>query len=98
MIYPKSVNKGDTIKLISPSNGTNKTKLRQLDSAIEVLKSRGFNIEEDKYTRCSNNGISSDSFSRANELNESFLDSSKALIAVSGGDFINQIIDKLEYS
>ncbi|MBR4618571.1 MAG: LD-carboxypeptidase [Bacilli bacterium] len=97
MIYPSSIQKGDNITLISPSNGLYDSKLLELDKSIEVLQRYGYNIVEDNYTRNSTMGCSSDRMSRAKELNKSFNDNSKVLIAVSGGDFINQIMDKLQF-
>ena len=90
MIYPNKLLRGDLIKIISPSNGIIKTKkIEKLELAEEYLISKGFKWEEDKYVRCSINGVSSDKQNRANELNDSIINKKvKALIACSGGDFL----------
>ena len=98
MIYPNKLKKGDIIKIISPSNGVTGKKIEELDRAINYLKKNGYLIIEDKYTRFSNYGVSADKYSRARELNNSFLDNSAALIAVSGGNFINQIMDIIDFN
>ncbi len=97
MIYPSSINKGDIIKIISPSNGIKESKLIKLDKAINNLNKYGFKVIEDNYTRFSNYGVSTSKENRILELNNSFSDDSKALIAVSGGDFINEIMPKLKF-
>lgn len=97
MIYPNSLKRGDIIKVISPSNGTKSNKLEQLDSAINVLTSLGYKVIEDKFTRVSFNGASANRELRVRELNNSFEDNSNALIAASGGDFINQIMNDADF-
>ena len=34
MIYPKKINKNDTIEIISPSNGVKSKKIKELEKAI----------------------------------------------------------------
>ena len=99
MIYPNKLNKGDLIKIISPSNGVKKTKIKKLKKAEEYLKSRGFNVEEDEYVRCSVNGVSADAKERAKELNRAIMDKkSKALISCSGGDYLIQILNLIKFN
>ena len=59
MIFPNALNEGDTIKIISPSNGVKEKDINYLDRAIKYLNSKGFNTLEDKYVRQSINGMSS---------------------------------------
>lgn len=96
MIFPNALNEGDTIKIISPSNGVKEKDINYLDGAIKYLNSKGFNTLEDKYVRQSINGMSSLAKNRAKELNKAFNDPKcNALIACSGGDFLIQVFEYL---
>ncbi|MDO4962680.1 MAG: LD-carboxypeptidase [bacterium] len=97
MIYPKPLKTGEIIKLIAPSNGLKESKLKDLESVISIFKTKGYKVIEDKNIRHSQNGVSASIASRVSELNVSLADDSRVLIAVSGGDFINQIMDKIDY-
>ena len=48
MIYPKKVNKNDTIEIISPSNGVKSEKIKKLEKALKKLNSYGYKVIEDK--------------------------------------------------
>lgn len=97
MIYPKPLKTGEIIKLIAPSNGLKESKLKDLESVISIFETKGYKVIEDKNIRHSQNGVSASIASRVSELNVSLADDSRVLIAVSGGDFINQIMDKIDY-
>lgn len=99
MIYPKSINRGDRIEIISPSNGVKKKKMAKFENAISTLRDYGFDICEDKYVRCSFNGVSSSAYNRAQEFNSAVNNSSiKAMIACSGGDYIIQILKLIDFN
>lgn len=94
MIYPNKINNTELIKIISPSNGVKSTKIPTLEKAISVLKKYNFDVCEDKYVRCSSNGVSASAEKRADELKDAILDTNiKGLVACSGGDYIIQILD-----
>lgn len=98
MIYPNKLSDGDIIKIISPSNGVKEKKHTELDKAEDFLKSKGFTVKEDKYVRNSNHGMSAEANDRVAELNDAICDKkSKALIACSGGDYLVQILHKLNF-
>lgn len=98
MIYPESLKNGDTIKIISPSNGVKSKKIGLYDKGINNLTNEGFNIIEDKYVRNSVNGVSSLAENRSKELNEAIINKDiKALIACSGGDYLIQILNLIKF-
>ena len=98
MIYPKKVNKNDTIEIISPSNGVKSEKIKKLEKALKKLNSYGYKVIEDKYVRNTENGVSSSAFNRSIELNNAIKNKEiKALIACSGGDFLVQIMDLIKF-
>lgn len=98
MIYPNKLEKNDTIEIISPSNGVNCNKIKDYEKAVEKLTSYGFKVVADKYVRNSVNGVSSNAQNRARELNHAITNkNTKALIACSGGDYLFQILDLIEF-
>lgn len=99
MIYPKKLKENDIIEIISPSNGVKSKKIKKFEKAVENLNSYGFNVIEDKYVRNSENGVSSSAFNRSVELNKAIRDTDvKALIACSGGDYLVQILDLINFN
>ena len=100
MIYPQQLNKGDLITIISPSNGiTKQKKINELDKAIQYLEKEGYIVEEDKYVRNSEKGASSTAIRRAEELNRVINNKkAKALIACSGGNYLIEILDYVDFS
>ena len=98
MIYPKKINKNDTIEIISPSNGVKSKKIKELEKAIERLNSYGYKVVEDRYVRNTENGVSSSAFNRSIELNNAIQNREiKALFACSGGDYLVQIMDLISF-
>ena len=98
MIYPKRLEQNDTIEIISPSNGVESKKMKKYEKAVEKLKSFGFKVVEDKYVRNSENGVSSSAYNRSIELKKAISDKNiKALIACSGGDYLIQILELLNF-
>ncbi len=99
MIYPKKLKENDIIEIISPSNGVKSKKIKKLEKALKNLNSYGFKVIEDKYVRNSKNGVSSSAFNRSVELNKAISDINvKALIACSGGDYLVQILDFINFN
>ena len=99
MIYPKELKENDIIEIISPSNGVKSNKIKCLEKAIENLNSYGFKIIEDKYVRNSENGVSSTAFNRSFEFNKAIKNTNvRALIACSGGDYLIQIMNLIEFN
>lgn len=99
MIYPKKLKENDIIEIISPSNGVKIKKIKKYEKAIENLNSYGFNIIEDKYVRNSEHGVSSSAFNRSFEFNKAVKETDvKALVACSGGDYLIQIMDLINFN
>lgn len=98
MIYPKKINKNDTIEIISPSNGVKSKKIKKFEKAVEKLNSYGYKVVEDRYVRNTENGVSSSAFNRSVELNNAIKNKEiKTLIACSGGDYLVQILDLISF-
>ncbi len=99
MIYPKFLNKHDTIGVTAPSDGiTDEVKLKRLDNAIKNFDSRGFNIKETPNVRCSIKGRSSSSKERARELEELYeAKDVKAIITSGGGDFLLEMLSEVDF-
>ena len=96
MNYPKWLEKGDKIAIVSPSNGVVKEKkLSLLDLSKEYFINNGFDVIEDKYVRCSVNGESATAIKRSLELKKYLKDDTSAIITVSGGDYCIEILDYL---
>lgn len=96
MNYPKWLEKGDRIAVVSPSNGVVKEKkLSLLGSSKNYFISNGFDVIEDKYTRCSVNGESAPAIKRSLELKKYLKDDTSAIITVSGGDYCLEVLDYL---
>ena len=99
MIYPKRLKENDIIEIISPSNGVKSKKIEIFEKAVKKLNSYGFKVIEDKYVRNSENGVSSSAFNRSIELNNTIKNTDvKALIACSGGDYLVQIMDLINFN
>jgi len=98
MKYPNKLVGGNTIAIISPSNGLNKEReITLLENAEKKLEKCGFNVIEDKYVRCSEKGVSTSAIERANEfLNVVSNKSIDAMITVTGGDFLLEILEYIE--
>lgn len=99
MIYPKFINKGDTIGVPAPSDGiTEIGKLKRLDFAIENIKSRGYNIVETESVRKSIKGRSTNSENQAKELEELYTNKDvTSIICVAGGDFLIEILPFINF-
>ena len=100
MIYPNKLLRNDLIEIISPSDGIiDSKKTKKLVLAIKYLCSNGFNVIEDSNVRKSVNGVSACPKKRADEFNKAVNNKSvKALIACSGGNFLIQMLDYINFS
>ena len=99
MFYPKKIKKGDTIEIISPSNGISKKNIINLNKAIDYLEKCGFNVIEDSNVRNNKNGVSADKNIRALELNKAFKNNkSSLLLACTGGDYCINILDLVNFN
>ncbi|MBR3162211.1 MAG: LD-carboxypeptidase [Bacilli bacterium] len=99
MIYPKFLHNNSTIGITAPSDGKiDKLDLIRLDNAYNKLKELGYNITETKSVRNSINGRSSDSQTRALELEELYNNNDvDIIISASGGEFMMEVLPYIDY-
>ncbi len=96
MITPKYLNKGDTIGTTACSCGVLE-KIDKYEKSNKNIKSLGFDILETPNVRTSGI-VSSDPVTRAKELESLYKDSNvKAIAITSGGDFLIDMLDKVNY-
>lgn len=95
MIYPKKLNAGAVIGLVSPSSAISQ---ERLDSCKKALKNMGFSIKLSDNI-CSDKGgyMAGDEKERARWINEMFADPEiDAIFCVRGGDGGNRVIPYLD--
>ena len=99
MIYPKNLKKGDFIGVTATSDGfSSETDLVRLESGIKHFEELGYPVITTENVRKSHKGRSSDSSVRAQELTELFQKPEvNAVIAASGGDYLVEMLSKLDF-
>ena len=99
MNYPENLKIGDTIGICAPSAGiTNPEKIEKLDLAIKALEDMGYKVIETESVRKDENGRSASSEKRAQEFMELLEnDEVKLIIFASGGDFLCEMLDCLDF-
>ena len=99
MNYPENLKIGDTIGICAPSSGIVKPhKILRLEPAIEQLKLMGYNVIETASVRKDEKGRSASAQKRAQEFMELLEnDEVKLIIFASGGDFLCEMIDYLDF-
>ncbi len=94
MIYPKFLNKGDTIGICAPSSGIDEGDTR-FDVSLNRFKDEGYNIVETANVRTGMTP-SSDVTTRAKEFNELMAnDNIDFIFSASGGDYLMEILPYL---
>lgn len=98
MKYPKYLKSGDTIAILSPSNGLVKEKkIELLEKAKARLKQQNYTIIEDQNTRSSKKGESAPAIERAKEFDKTMANKNiNAIITSTGGDFLLEILDYID--
>ncbi|MET0517340.1 MAG: LD-carboxypeptidase [Burkholderiaceae bacterium] len=95
-IYPKRLQPGDTVALVSPANATYERE--PIEIAIESLQALGFKVKESPGLRARWGKFGGTDAQRAASINEMFADDSVAgLIAMTGGSGCNRIVDQIDY-
>ncbi len=99
MNYPEYLKKGDYIGICAPSSGiTEPHKIERLNFAIETLESMGYKVIETASVRKEENGRSASAQKRAEEFMELLEnDEVKLIISATGGDFLCEMIDYLDF-
>lgn len=97
MIYPKFLDKNDTIGVTAPSDGiVEAIDLFRLNNAIKKFNELGYEIKETKNVRTSIKGKSAPSKIQANELESLFKDEKiKSIICAGGGDFLLEMLSEV---
>lgn len=97
MIIPKYLKKDDLIGITAASCGV-LDKIEKYELSISNIIEQGFKVVETNNVR-TRGIVSSSSFIRAQELESLFLNKEVKLVAiVSGGDFLIDILDKIDFS
>lgn len=95
---PKPLIAGDKIAITAPSSGVPESLHSQLDSAIENLRLRGFEVIEGSCLRREYKNCSADRKLRAKELMQFLCDPSiKAIMPPWGGELAMEILDLLDF-
>lgn len=99
MNYPKKLKIGDTIGICAPSSGiVEPHKIVRLELAIETLKTMGYKVIETASVRKDDRGRSASPEIRAQEFIELLEnDDVKLIIFASGGDFLCEMLDYLDF-
>ena len=99
MNYPENLKIGDTIGICAPSAGIVKPeKIEKLDLAIKALENMGYKVIETASVRKDENGRSASAETRAKEFMELLEnDEIKLIIFASGGDFLCEMLDYLDF-
>lgn len=95
MLFPEFLKKGDTVGICAPSAGVGH-KLEKYELSLQVIRSQGYEVRETASVR--NDRIrSTGAAMRAKELDSLIGDRQvKALIAAAGGDFMYEIMPKVD--
>jgi muramoyltetrapeptide carboxypeptidase len=95
-IYPRRLQPGDTVGLISPANATYQREPLQI--AIETLQALGFKVKLGTSVAARYGQFAGTDAQRAADVNAMFADDTVAgIIAMTGGSGCNRIVDKLDY-
>lgn len=96
MVFPKKLQKGDTIAIIAPSSAVSKEDVQKCE---EVVTSMGYKVKLGNSVHCSLNGYCSCSGEdKAKEINEMFADKEvKAIWCIRGGDSSSHAMDKIDF-
>ncbi len=99
MNYPEKIKKGDTIGICAPSDGIiDPEKIEKLNKAIKNLQQMGYKIIETKSVRSSTKGRSTTAKKRAEEFMSLWEnDEVKLIMYASGGDFLMEMLDELDF-
>lgn len=98
MIKPNSLNKGDTIGIVSTSYPYALKLNNRYKRAIENLKNLGYNVKVGKYVETKEGFVTASAEKRAEDINQMFLDKEvKAILCVNGGSLSSEVLPFLNY-
>lgn len=97
MLIPNYLKDNDTIGITACSAGV-LDKIEKYETSINNVKQNKFKIKETNNVR-TGGVVSSDPVTRAKELESLFLDDSVSMVAIaSGGDFLYDMLDKVNFN
>jgi len=99
MRYPENLKIGDTIGICAPSDGiVEPEKIEKLNKAIGQLENMGYKVIETKSVRKSIRGRSASATKRAEEFMSLMKnDDVKLILYDGGGDFLMEMLEKLDF-
>lgn len=97
---PSKLNINDTIELIAPSFGcASEPYFSRLEASIKTLNSLGYKVKTGRNVYLNDGFLSSSSpKERANEFMEAYLDDSKAIISVGGGEVMIDMLEHIDFA
>ena len=99
MIYPKFIQKGDTIGVTAPSSGTEcEMDLIKLKLAKQMIERRGYSLMETENCRQNICGRSSSGKKRGEQLNQLFkAPNIQAIFCLCGGEFLVEMLPYVDF-
>lgn len=96
LVFPKRLEKGDTVALVCPSSPTSSERVMQ---CADLIRKQGYEVRVSKNCCCRLHGyLAGEASARAEEINRMFADDSvKAIFCIRGGYGSSQIMNLLDY-
>ena len=99
MIFPKKLQKGDTIGVVAPSNPIIGENIQEIEKAKEIIEKLGFKVKYSKNLFSNTNGYSSTTKEKAQDINDMFADKDVKMIwCAKGGENSNSTFEYLDYN
>ena len=99
MIFPKKLQKGDTIGVVAPSNPIIGENIQEIEKAKEIIEKLGFKVRYSKNLFSNTNGYSSTAKEKAQDINDMFADKDVNMIwCAKGGENSNSTFEYLDYN
>lgn len=99
MIFPKKLQKGDTIGVVAPSNPIIGENIQEIEKAKEIIEKLGFKVKYSKNLFSNTNGYSSTAKEKAQDINDMFSDKDVKMIwCAKGGENSNSTFEYLDYN
>ena len=105
MIFPRFLRPGDGITIFAPSAPVPPEKYERLDLSLSNLKAAGFRVKLAEHTRFDpekpegtrGGVVSAPAKVRAAQLSDAMRDESRAVMAVSGGDMLIEMLEYVDF-
>lgn len=98
-MYAQKLQKGDEIRVISPSRSLSVVRENIFDNALKYLRDMGYQITFSDHSNETEYANSASIESRIEDLHNAFLDKNvKAILTSIGGFNVNQILEYIDYS